>query len=35
MSAKGSELKRDRQSIKANEYYNHYKSMMKTFVKKI
>ena len=35
MSAKGSVLKRVRQSEKANEYNNHYKSMMKTSVKKI
>ena len=35
MSAKGSELKRVRQSRKANEYNNHYKSMMKTSVKKV
>jgi len=35
MSAKGSELKRVRQSIKANEYNNHYKSMMKTSIKKV
>ena len=34
MSAKGSELKRVRQSRKANEYNNHYKSMMKTYIKK-
>ena len=35
MSAKGSELKRDRQSLKSNEYNNHYKSMMKTSIKKV
>ena len=35
MSAKGSELKRVRQSRKANEYNNHYKTMMKTSVKKV
>ena len=35
MSAKGSELKRVRQSRKANEYNNHYKSMMKTTIKKV
>ena len=35
MSAKGSELKRVRQSEKANEYNNHYKSMMKTSIKKV
>ena len=35
MSAKGSELKRVRQSRKANEYNNHYKSTMKTSVKKV
>ena len=35
MSAKGSELKRVRQSRKANSYNNHYKSMMKTSVKKV
>ena len=35
MSAKGSELKRVRQSRKANEYNNHYKSMMKTSIKKV
>ena len=34
MSAKGSELKRVRQSLKSNEYNNHYKSMMKTYIKK-
>ena len=35
MSAKGSELKRVRQSEKANKYNNHYKSMMKTSIKKV
>ena len=35
MSAKGSELKRVRQSRKANEYNNHYKSKMKTTIKKV
>ena len=35
MSAKGSALKRVRQSHKANEYNNHYKSMMKTSIKKV
>ena len=35
MSAKGSELKRVRQSRKANEYNNHYKSMMKSSIKKV
>tara|TARA_B100001250_G_C19540152_1_gene674353 strand:+ start:520 stop:774 length:255 start_codon:yes stop_codon:yes gene_type:complete len=35
MSAKGSELKRVRQSRKSNEYNNHYKSMMKTSIKKV
>ena len=35
MSAKGSELKRVRQSRKANSYNNHYKSMMKTYMKKV
>ena len=35
MSAKGSELKRVRQSRKANDYNNHYKSMMKTTIKKV
>ena len=35
MSAKGSELKRVRQSRKANTYNNHYKSMMKTSIKKV
>ena len=35
MSAKGSELKRVRQSRKANSYNNHYKSMMKTCIKKV
>ena len=35
MSAKGSVLKRVRQSRKANEYNNHYKSMMKTSIKKV
>ena len=35
MSAKGSELKRVRQSRKANLYNNHYKSMMKTHIKKV
>ena len=35
MSAKGSELKRVRQSQKANLYNNHYKSMMKTSMKKV
>ena len=35
MSAKGSELKRVRQSRKTNEYNNHYKSMMKTSIKKV
>ena len=35
MSAKGSTLKRVRQSRKANDYNNHYKSMMKTSIKKI
>ena len=35
MSAKGSELKRVRQSQKANTYNNHYKSMMKTSIKKV
>ena len=35
MSAKGSELKRVRQSRKANEYNNHYKSMIKTSIKKV
>tara|TARA_Y100001970_G_C14240697_1_gene864743 strand:+ start:168 stop:422 length:255 start_codon:yes stop_codon:yes gene_type:complete len=35
MSAKGSELKRVRQSRKANEYNNHYKTMMKTSIKKV
>ena len=34
MSAKGSELKRVRQSRKANKYNNHYKTMMKTSIKK-
>ena len=34
MSAKGSELKRVRQSRKGNSYNNHYKSMMKTSIKK-
>ena len=34
MSAKGSTLKRVRQSRKANDYNNHYKSMMKTSIKK-
>ena len=35
MRAKGSELKRVRQSEKANSYNNHYKSMMKTSIKKV
>ena len=35
MSAKGSELKRVRQSRKANLYNNRYKSMMKTSMKKV
>ena len=35
MSAKGSELKRVRQSRNANSYNNHYKSMMKTSIKKV
>ena len=35
MSAKGSELKRVRQSRKANSYNSHYKSMMKTSIKKV
>ena len=35
MSAKGSTLKRVRQSRKANDYNNHYKSMMKTSIKKV
>ena len=35
MSAKGSELKRVRQSEKSNSYNNHYKSMMKTSIKKV
>ena len=35
MSAKGSELKRVRQSRKANLYNNHYKTMMKTSIKKV
>ena len=35
MSAKGSALKRVRQSRKANEYNNHYKSAMKTTIKKV
>ena len=35
MSAKGSELKRVRQSRKANLYNNHYKSKMKTHIKKV
>ncbi|MAM98603.1 MAG: 30S ribosomal protein S20 [Candidatus Marinimicrobia bacterium] len=35
MSAKGSELKRVRRSRKANLYNNHYKSMMKTSIKKV
>ena len=35
MSAKGSELKRVRQSQKANSHNNHYKSMMKTSIKKV
>ena len=35
MSAKGSELKRVRQSRKANSYNNHYKSMMKTAIKNV
>ena len=35
MSAKGSELKRVRQSRKANEYNSHYKSMMKSSIKKV
>ena len=35
MSAKGSELKRVRQSEKANSYNKHYKSMMKNSVKKV
>ena len=35
MSAKGSTLKRVRQSQKANDYNNHYKSMMKTSIKKV
>ena len=35
MSAKGSELKRVRQSGKANSYNNHYKSMMNTSIKKV
>ena len=35
MSAKGSELKRVRQSRKANSYNNHYKSMMKSSMKKV
>ena len=35
MSAKGSELKRVRQSRKSNAYNNHYKSQMKTAVKNI
>ena len=34
MSAKGSELKRVRQSQKSNSYNNHYKTMMKTSIKK-
>ena len=34
MSAKGSTLKRVRQSRKANDYNSHYKSMMKTSIKK-
>ena len=35
MSAKGSELKRVRQSRKANAYNSHYRSQMKTAVKSI
>ena len=35
MSAKGSELKRVRQSRKAYSYNNHYKSMRKTSIKKV
>ena len=35
MSAKGSELKRVRQSRKGNSYNNHYKTMMKTSIKKV
>jgi len=35
MSAKGSELKRVRQSRKAISYNNHYKTMMKTSMKKV
>ena len=35
MRAKGSELKRVRQSRKANLYNNHYKSLMKTLIKKV
>ena len=35
MSAKGSELKRVRQSRKANDYNNHYKSTMKSSIKKV
>ena len=35
MSAKGSALKRVRQSRKANEYNNHYKSVMKNSIKKV
>ena len=35
MGASGSELKRVRQSRKANSYNNHYKSMMKTSMKKV
>jgi len=35
MGAKGSVLKRVRQSKKANNLNNHYKSMMKSAIKKI
>ena len=34
MSAKGSELKRVRQSRKANSYNKHYKSMMNSAINK-
>ena len=35
MSAKGSELKRVRQSRKANSYNKHYKSMMNSAINKL
>ena len=35
MSAKGSELKRVRQSLKRNQRNKHYKSVLKTAIKKV